>query len=261
MRTLVAIPVYNEARHVRSVLARVRELGHDILVVDDGSTDATPEILGAEQGIAVLRHAVNSGYGSSIRDCYTYSVDRRYDLLITMDCDDQHEPREIPGFIAEAQKNDADLISGSRYLARFEGDDTPPRDRRRINEIITHEINERLGAALALELTDSFCGFKAHRVEALARLDLSENGYAFPMQLWVQAAAARLRVREMPVRLIYNDLSRSFGGTLDDPDHRLAHYRSVLHREIVRLRRHLPSIACAGLEIPRACTTRCAGCV
>ena len=83
-----------------------------------------------------------------------------------------------------------------------------------------------------LGLTDAFCGFKAHRVSATQRLNLTEEGYAFPMQLWPRAAMAGLRIREIPVRLIYKDKTRHFGGTLDDPDNRLCHYLQVLRAEV-----------------------------
>ena len=65
-----------------------------------------------------------------------------------------------------------------------------------------------------LGLTDAFCGFKAHRVSSLRRLKLDVSGYAFPLQLWPQVAAAGLRLTELPVRLIYNDPTRHFGGSL-----------------------------------------------
>ena len=112
-------------------------------------------------------------------------------------------------------------------------------DRRRINMEMTGEINRRLG----LELSDAFCGFKAYRVEALSRLRLTEDGYAFPMQFWVQAAAAGLSITEVPVRLIYNDLNRSFGGPLDDSQVRIRHYRQVLHCELERCAHRLPASA------------------
>ena len=117
----------------------------------------------------------------------------------------------------------------------FEGDDPAPPVRRSINAAITGELNARLG----LRVTDAFCGFKAYRVATLARLSLSEPGYAFPMQLWVHAAVSGARVAELPVRRIYRDLSRSFGEALDDPMLRLAHYRDVLHAEI---RRHAAAL-------------------
>ena len=92
-------------------------------------------------------------------------------------------------------------------------------------------VNDLFG----LNLTDSFCGFKAHRVSAMRKLRLDESGYAFPMQLWPRAAHARLRVTEIPIRLIYNDPNRHFGGKLDDADFRLKHYMSVLQRELDRM--------------------------
>ena len=81
---------------------------------------------------------------------------------------------------------------------------------------------------MGLNLTDAFCGFKAYRVPALARLQLTEDGYAMPLQFWVQAARLGLKIVEVAVPLIYLDERRSFGGALDRPDTRLAVYRRVL---------------------------------
>lgn len=248
MRTLVAIPVYNEERHVRKVLQAVFGHAAHVLVIDDGSTDATPEIV-ADFPVDVIRHAVNRGYGVAMRDAFMWARGEGYDRLITMDCDEQHEPAWIPVFAAAAARPGApDVISGSRYLeAHPAGDDLAPSDRRSINAAITEEVNDRLG----LGLTDAFCGFKSYRVSALAAIEATEPGYAFPMQFWAQAAAGGLSVGELAVRRIYNNPMRTFGGPLDDPAVRLAHYRKVLHREIRRLRDRLPSAALEGL---------CAGC-
>jgi hypothetical protein len=71
-------------------------------------------------------------------------------------------------------------------------------------------------------------------VSALEKLELDVHGYAFPMQFWVQAVAAGLRIKEIPVRLIYNDPNRTFGGPLNDDGVRLRHYRDVLQKEIRR---------------------------
>lgn len=245
-RFLVAIPVYNEERYIPRVLSKVLQYAPDVLVIDDGSTDRTPSLL-AQHRVEVIRHAENRGYGRSLRDAFAYAALGKFDWVITMDCDEQHEPAAIPAFMAKASEgrfNAWDIVSGSRYMASFDDDTRPPADRRAINVAITQEINDRLG----LDLTDTFCGFKAHRVSAMARLDLTDNGYAFPMQLWVQAVAADLRITEVPVKLIYKDLSRTFGGNLDNPDTRLAHYRLVLHEEIARHEDRLPESATRGLE-------------
>jgi len=259
MRTLVAIPVYNEARYVRRVLARVLEHASDVLVIDDGSTDATPRLL-PEFPVEIIRHAKNRGYGKSLRDALRYAIAEDFDWLVTMDCDEQHEPAAIPSFLEEAARDRADVISGSRYLLAASGDDAAPPDRRVINATITDEINARLFPSPARPITDAFCGFKAYRVESLRRLRPTVSGYAFPMQFWAQAVAAGLRVLELPVRRIYNDPSRTFGGHLDDAAVRLAHYRHILHREIKRLAASLPAEAVHGLtdrESPGACTLPC----
>ncbi len=94
-----------------------------------------------------------------------------------------------------------------------------------------------LNETLHLKLTDAFCGFKAHRLSAMRKLTLTEKGYAFPLQLWPAVWAAGLRITEIPVRLIYNDPHRSFGGVLDDAQHRLQHYLHVFRAEMDRLNR------------------------
>lgn len=258
MRTLLTIPVFNEQKHVAQVLEHALDvlasenaknavggtLETSILVVDDGSTDATPQLL-AQFPVEVIRHSENRGYGRSLQDAFRWAHVDRFDWIITMDCDEQHEPDALPDFLAAAASNQADIISGSRYAAsQLTAEGAPPADRRKINQIITAELNERL----KLELTDGFCGYKAYRVLPLHTLQLSQPGYAFPMQFWVQAVANGLRIQELPVKLIYNDLNRSFGGPLDQADTRLDHYRRVLHCELERCSERLPENATTGVE-------------
>lgn len=226
-RSLTALPVFNEVAHVCDVLREVRRYSQDVLVVDDGSTDGTSERLAELAGIQVVRHPNNLGYGAALKTAFDYGLQQGYDVLVTIDCDGQHQPRRIPEFVA-ACDDEIDIVSGSRYLQQFEGDSLPPAERRRVNETITAEVNRRLG----LHLTDAFCGFKAYRVSGLAKLDLTEAGYGMPLELWVQAAFAGLRIAELPVPLIYLDEKRSFGGALDDTERRLAYYRDLLDRTI-----------------------------
>jgi dolichol-phosphate mannosyltransferase len=203
-----------------------------VLLVDDGSTDGTGEFLDGRSDVQLIRHERNAGYGQSLIDSFNYADQCGYDWVITMDCDEQHEPERIIDFLAAINTDAWDIISGSRYLKPFDGNDLPPLDRRTINSKITTLMNESFG----WNLTDSFCGFKAHRVSATRQLNLTETGYAFPMQLWPQVYKARLRLTEIPVRLIYNDTTRSFGGVLDDADRRLAHYLDVFRRELAAVR-------------------------
>lgn len=221
MRTLTAIPVYNEQDHIEPVLREVLRHAGEVLVVDDGSTDRTPEILREFPQVQVIRHDRNRGYGAGLRSAFERTIAGGYDGLVTLDCDGQHEPCRIPEIAAPLA--DHDIVSGSRYLRVFDPDQRPPEQRRRINVEVTRWLN----ACLGLNLTDAFCGFKAYRTAALRRFRITDEGYAMPLQVWVQAARDGLSVVEVPVPLIYLDESRAFGGALDDATYRLEHYRRV----------------------------------
>ena len=230
-RILTALPVFNEQQHILGVLDEVRHYADDILVVDDGSSDRTAKLLATQTDLQIVTHEINQGYGAALKSAFYYGIEQGYDVLVTIDCDGQHEPKLIPEMAAaifSERGEPVDLVSGSRYLQTFSGDSIPPEDRRRINMQITEIINERL----ELNLTDTFCGFKAYRVESLKVFDITELGYAMPLQLWVQAVAAGLRIVELPVPLIYLEEARSFGGSLDDSRHRMAYYQEVLEREL-----------------------------
>jgi dolichol-phosphate mannosyltransferase len=214
--------VYNEARHVRAVLAEVRRYCPDVLVVNDGSTDGTAELLDREPDLRRIDHPINGGYGAALISSFAYARDKQFDVLVTMDCDGQHEPARIPVLLEAI--HDCDIVSGSRYLRDFRQDTPAPNDRRFINATVTGEINARYG----LNLTDAFCGFKAYRRDALYRLHITERGWGMPLQLWVQAARQQLRVKEIGVPRLYLDPNRAFGGVMNDPEQRLAYYRAVL---------------------------------
>jgi dolichol-phosphate mannosyltransferase len=222
MRWLTAIPVYNEERHLAAVLAEARRFSPHLLVINDGSTDGTAGRLADETDVAIVTHPSNRGYGAAIASAFAYALEHDYDVLVTMDCDGQHEPARIP-VLLEALDG-VDIVSGSRYLRDFRQDTPAPGDRRRINQIVTADLNDRFG----WNLTDAFCGFKAYRRSALAGLRITETGWGMPLQLWAQAARLGLRIREVGVPRLYLDPNRAFGGVLNDEEARLAYYRRVL---------------------------------
>lgn len=227
---VVAIPVYNERRQILDVIESVRKHAVDILVVDDGSTDGTSELLQSVPGIEVIGKSVNEGYGAALRTAFDFAVQRGYRGLVTIDSDGQHEPELIPEFLGRLQC--WDIVSGSRFLRAFDVNTEAPKERRRINSLITDQLNARLG----LKLTDAFCGFKAYRVSALERLHITDAGYAMPLELWVQAACLKLRIGELAVPLVYLDPNRSFGVHLDKADERLAYYQRAIDAALARAR-------------------------
>lgn len=227
-RWLAALPVYNEVNYVEGVLDEVHRYADRVLVVDDGSTDGTSEVLRRRSDVTVIRHEQNRGYGAALQSAFQFAIEENFAGVVTIDCDGQHQPQRIPRFIQAAET--ADIVSGSRYLKQYPGDNEPPAERLFINRRITADINRRLG----FQLTDAFCGFKAYRTAGLRELRITDNGYAMPLELWVEAAAAGLRVLEIPVPRIYLDLNRSFGGSLDQAETRLRYYNQILDAAIAR---------------------------
>ena len=224
------VPVYNEEGSVESVLAEVRRhaAGADVLVVDDGSTDGTPRKLARLEGVRVIRHPQNRGYGAALMEGFRLALSENYDQLVTIDCDGQHEPALIPAFF-RALEEGWDIVSGSRYLPGSGAQGAVPPDRLAINRQFTDRINRLTG----LGLTDTFCGFKGYRVAALGRLHLDEAGYGFPLQVWVEAWRHGLSVVELPVPRIYKpNFQRRFGGELDRPEVRRRYYERVLIRAL-----------------------------
>lgn len=231
-RALVVIPLFNEEATLAKVLAEVRRAvpEADILVVDDGSTDGSGLVLETEVArdprLAVIRHPENLGYGQALIDGFAHAAARGYDAVVTIDCDAQHEPRQIPLFLAALAE--ADIVSGSRYLDPEGGGDPAPPDRQAINR----EISVQLHALTGYPLTDAWCGFKAYRASALAGMRLTEPGYGMPLQVWIQAARRGLRVKEIATPRIYKNPQRRFWGGLDDPTERRRYYQEVLEREL-----------------------------
>jgi glycosyltransferase involved in cell wall biosynthesis len=228
MRILTALPVHNEEAYIEPVLTEVLRYAADILVVDDGSTDQTPTFLARFPRVTVIRHGRNLGYGASLRTAFEHTLKSGYDGLITLDCDGQHEPSRIPEVAAPLDR--VDIVSGSRYLHVFDPAQRPPEERRRINVEVTRWLKECLG----LDLTDAFCGFKAYRASALAKLCITVDGYAMPLEVWVQAVEHGMKITEVPVPLVYLDESRAFGGALDNAEYRLRHYRKVFRAALER---------------------------
>ncbi len=173
-----------------------------------------------------------------MRTAFQYTIESGYDGLVTIDCDGQHEPGLIPEITAPLERYD--IVSGSRYLKVFNPDQRPPESRRRINQEVTRWLNECLG----FSLTDAFCGFKAYRTSAMKRFEITEDGYAMPLQVWAQAAQHEMSVLEVPVPLIYLDENRAFGGSLDDATYRLNHYRDVFRAALAKAGRDVVAGSC-----------------
>ncbi len=127
MRFAILLPVYNEAPTLERVVKKLSDFAEaDVVVVDDGSTDATPSILERLKVAAIIRHDKNLGYGQTLMDAFRFVIDHGYGSCVTLDADEQHEPAFIPRFLEDLTR--FDIVSGSRYLNPLLATDHPPRN-------------------------------------------------------------------------------------------------------------------------------------
>lgn len=188
------IPCFNEARHIAALVRALRTMLPRVLVVDDGSTDDTAR-LAAEAGADVLRHAENQGKGAALRKGLQAALDAGCEYAVTLDGDGQHDPAELPAFIAAAERGEADLVIGNR-MADTRG---MPWLRRRVNRWMSRRLSRLAGRSLP----DTQCGYRLVRLSAWRELGLRTTGFEIESEMLLSFIAGGWRVEFVPIRTIY----------------------------------------------------------
>jgi len=197
----VVIAAFNEAAVIRGVVAEVVAAGWPVVVVDDGSRDATAAAA-RMPGATVLRHAFNLGQGAALQTGIDYAVRRGARQIVTFDADGQHRVEDIPALVAAL--DDADIALGSRFLGAVEG---ATAGRRALLRTATAVSNRLSG----LKLTDAHCGLRAFRISAAPRLRITQDRMAHASELLRKIKTSGLRVVEVPVTIRYTEHSRRKG--------------------------------------------------
>jgi hypothetical protein len=204
-RALIIVPARNEEdslpRTLRELLERAP--GHDVLVVDDGSSDRTAEIARGF-GVPVLRHAVNLGVGGAIETGFRYAVERGYQAGVQFDADGQHDPGYLDALISPVLAGACDVSIGSRFVER--SDYRAPLFRRLGMRVFSGVVRLALGQRIA----DTTSGFRAYhrRVMEACQQDLPRD---FPDAPFLITLARRgFRLCEIPVRMRERQAGRSF---------------------------------------------------
>jgi glycosyltransferase involved in cell wall biosynthesis len=192
----VLIPAYNASRSLRGVVEGVKGYGLNIVVIDDGSEDATAEIA-HDAGVQLLRHHVNKGKGVALRTGFRFLLHQGYGAIITMDADGQHDPSFIPWFIRAYEEGVGGIIIGSRtgefgaisWLRRF------------WNQLGVKAVSKLTGTPL----TDTQSGYRLIRAEVLQGLPLRATGYEMELELLIKGLKRGHRVIDIPVATRYAD--------------------------------------------------------
>ena len=193
-RILALVPAYNEGERVRAVVEGAL-LHLPVLVVDDGSSDATARHA-REAGAEVLQQPHNAGKGAALRAGFQHALQHGFDAVVTLDADGQHDPSEIPAFLERYAANAAELIIGARDFRPM------PPVRRFANSVGRHCFSWALGQ----DVLDNQSGYRLVGRSLMEKtLASDEQGFEFEVEMIVICVRSGYRLDWVTIRTIYAD--------------------------------------------------------
>ncbi|MGB8331186.1 MAG: glycosyltransferase family 2 protein [Polyangiales bacterium] len=200
-RIAVVMPAYNEAALIRGALESIPSFVDQIVVVDDGSVDATARLVRAVQRpIELIEHGANLGVGAAIATGCRRALQLGADLTAVMAADGQMDPADLPALLAPLIDGEADYVKGNR-LDWPAASRAMPRHRRVGNHVFSFLTRHAIGVSVR----DSQCGYAAmnRRTQQTLQWDRLWSGYGYPNDLLSRIVLSGLRIREVPVRAVY----------------------------------------------------------
>jgi len=191
------IPAYQEQKHVGEVAQRARTQLEHVLVVDDGSTDATADRARAA-GVDVVVHPQNRGKGESIKTGLRHWFDRGSEYVVLLDADGQHLPEEISRFVgAITSESGAKVFIGSR----MNDTRTMPLLRRMVNRYMSNKISRVCGQ----QIPDTQCGFRMLHRDIIPEVLSGSSRFEYETEMLIIASRKRYRIASVPISTIYSD--------------------------------------------------------
>ncbi len=217
-RTLAIIPCFNEEYSIGSVVLKTKKIVNEVLVVDDGCSDDT-SIIAKQAGATVISHKVNKGKSQALKTGFKYALKKKYDYVVTIDGDGQHNPYEIPAVLGNIMNNGSDISIGFRSGITTE----MPMWRKVGKRVLDYATSFGNGGYL----TDSQCGFRAFNKKAIEQITPRLNGDAFNIESeqLVRAHELGLGIVDTPITCKYKNLKTS---TKDPATHGFSVLRYVL---------------------------------
>jgi len=196
----VIIPTYNNEKTLARVLDKTLEFTQNIIVVNDGSTDSTSEILSGYQQITIINQSQNHGKGMALRAGFREALKQGFDYAITIDSDGQHFPSDIPVFVEEIQKNGEALLIGDRNM---EQDGIPGK-----SSFGNRFSNFWYKFETGIKLNDTQSGFRLYPLRRMKNMKFFTRKFEFEIEVIVKAAWAGIPVRNVPIRVLYDESER-----------------------------------------------------
>jgi glycosyltransferase involved in cell wall biosynthesis len=222
VKTIALIPAYNEEIALGSVILRTLQYVDDVLIVDDGSDDATNEVAHLA-GAKVITHPNNLGKGEGLKSGFQ-AIGNDYDIILTIDGDGQHNPDEIPSILEPILKGEADLVNGSRYINGHE--ENTPAYRRVGQQVLDKATNISAG----IDVTDSQSGFRAFSSKCSSCFRFKDTGFGIESEMLVDAAENGYKIVEVPITVRY-DVD---GSTKDPVTHGVGVLLTIIKDKILR---------------------------
>jgi glycosyltransferase involved in cell wall biosynthesis len=194
---VIIVPAFNEEIPIGSIVILSKMFSEKVIVIDDSSNDGTGDIA-EKAGATVIRHISNTGKGGALKTGFEAAIKEGADIIVTIDADGQHDPREIPSLIAPVISDEADLVIGSRYLLGNRKD-TPVY--RRIGQTV---LDHATKADTGLALTDTQSGFRAFSAKYASIFQFKQSGFAIESEMLSDAADAGLRIKEVEIGVRYD---------------------------------------------------------
>ncbi|MDU9047318.1 MAG: glycosyltransferase family 2 protein [Candidatus Electrothrix sp. Rat3] len=204
MPPAIIIPVYNHGRQIGEVVRKAQQLNLPIFVLDDGSTDTTPEVLasldgidGMNNGITVLCHAENQGKGAALLTGFKAAAAQGHDWAVSLDGDGQHHPEDAEKLLHAVRGKERCLVIGKRQGMENNAD-VPWTSR-----FGRGFSNFWVWAAGGPWLADSQSGFRLYPLPEALHLHVQARRYQFEVEILVKARQQGLAVKEVPIRVVY----------------------------------------------------------
>ncbi|HEX4668847.1 MAG TPA: glycosyltransferase family 2 protein [Solirubrobacterales bacterium] len=197
-RVLVIVPALNEERSVGGVVAATRALGHDVCVVDDGSTDSTAP-LAREAGATVLSVPLNLGVGGALRCGFRWALANGYDAVVQLDGDGQHDPQEVEALLRAMRETNADMVIGSRFAAGAGAYEVNP-----VRRFAMGLLARRAARATGTRVIDSTSGFRAIR-----RPLLDQFAANYPVEYLGDTVEALIEAGRAGAKIVEHPISAS----------------------------------------------------
>jgi glycosyltransferase involved in cell wall biosynthesis len=207
MNTFVVIPAWNEEKRIGQVLSDLSALPYRVVVVDDASQDGTYSVV-SKYNVDLLKHKANRGQGAALQTGNDYALSRGADIIVHFDGDGQFLTEEIKDIIQPLLDGQADIVFGSRFLGKKSN---MPWVKEKIYFPLARAVNRLL---LGVKSSDPQSGFRAMTRDTAQRIQIINDEYAHCSEIIAKAFAYKLRIKEVPMTVIYRDFGQGFAGGL-----------------------------------------------